>query len=798
MEPLDAADPARIGPYVLLGRLGSGGMGTVYLGRSGRGRTVAVKVVHRHLAGESDFRARFAREVNAARHVSGAFTASVVDADTDAEVPWMATTFVPGLALSRAVAAHGPLPDGALRMLIGGIAEALRGIHAVGLVHRDLKPGNVLLALDGPHVIDFGITRTPQGQSLTNAGSVMGTLGYMSPEQARELPLDARSDTFSLGATAYYAATGSPPFGEGLPSLHRVIADEPDAAALPEGPVGALILGCLAKDPAARPTPEQVVDFIARNAAEHAVPVGAGSWLPAEVTADIVAVRQAALRPPPADAREGIEDTSGGPQSGPLSGPASGPVSGPLPPPPAHPPQPPPPTGQRFDLTPPVGHPQPGGPTPEPSRTARGLTRRRVIIGAAAAAVTAGIGTTAALLGSGSDGNDTPESGSKSGPANGGSRPQAGTHRVLLSAPEATPRLTATLDIEVQALIHGGDDVLIAFAMHQLAGLDHSGRLRWGPLRFTAGMAGMVTPGLVHKGVLYAAGLYTPEGSRNLKTELHAIEVATGKVLWSLPVPDPSWTTRIVHGVVGNTVFVTGPAGRGAGPYTGFIWAVDIATRRELWRTTGPELASLVVVPRTGRWLLAGTTTGIDGEITAIDAATGQRGWHRSVPNAPFLGGLTGAAVGCEAAGNLVVAGSKVIATNAETGAQAWEFVPPSATETFGHPLASEDGKTVFAFGLSGLYALDAATGEGKWRSAPESGALGGIGMARAVVADGNLYLPDGKSNLWAIDPRTGNGRWRHNDPRNDTFFSTARAYGSGKVWIALNRALTVFDVTGK
>ncbi|MFE7782577.1 serine/threonine-protein kinase [Streptomyces nigrescens] len=258
MEPLDPSDPPRVGPYTLLGRLGSGGMGSVYLGRSAGGRTVAVKLIRPELGGDPKFRARFRAEVSAARAASGAFTAPVVDADPDAAVPWMATAFVPGISLHRAVAIGGPLPETALRALTAGIAEALVTIHAAGLTHRDLKPANVLLALDGPYVIDFGIARAAEGTALTTTGVVLGTPAYMSPEQGKGEPLSPASDMFSLGATLAFAALGASPFGTGrVPDvLKRVVEDEPDLSAVPDG-LRLMVAACLAKDPTDRPTPRQ-------------------------------------------------------------------------------------------------------------------------------------------------------------------------------------------------------------------------------------------------------------------------------------------------------------------------------------------------------------------------------------------------------------------------------------------------------------------------------------------------------------------------------------------------------------
>src|ERR1019366_4678226 len=210
---LQPGDPRKVGPYWLVGRLGSGGMGRVFLARSPGGRQVAVKVVRAELAEQADFRIRFAREVAAARTVSGLFTAPVVDADLDGPVPWLATAYVAGPSLADAVTNHGPLPVTSVLALAAGLAEGLGAIHAAGIVHRDLKPSNVLLAEDGPRIIDFGISRAAQASMLTGTGLVVGSPGFMSPEQAEGGDIGLPSDVFSLGAVLTFAATGEGPFG---------------------------------------------------------------------------------------------------------------------------------------------------------------------------------------------------------------------------------------------------------------------------------------------------------------------------------------------------------------------------------------------------------------------------------------------------------------------------------------------------------------------------------------------------------------------------------------------------------
>ncbi|WDV53681.1 serine/threonine-protein kinase [Streptomyces coeruleorubidus] len=279
MRPLEVDEPTVVGPYRLLGRLGSGGMGRVYLGRSAGGRTVAVKIVHPHFALDEEFRARFRREVDAARRVGGAWTAPVLDADPDARVPWVATAYAAGPSLSAAVAEGGALPAHTVRVLGAGLAEALAAVHELGLVHRDVKPSNVLLTLDGPLLIDFGIARATDGTaSLTSTGVSIGSPGYMSPEQILGKSVTGAADVFSLGAVLAYAATGEPPFpGDSSAALlYKVVHEEPELDGL-DGQLRDLTAACLTKDPGARPAPAEVARRLAPEGAARLV---AGGWLP--------------------------------------------------------------------------------------------------------------------------------------------------------------------------------------------------------------------------------------------------------------------------------------------------------------------------------------------------------------------------------------------------------------------------------------------------------------------------------------------------------------------------------------
>ncbi|MFD8965728.1 serine/threonine-protein kinase [Streptomyces sp. NPDC059568] len=286
MEKLVAEDPQHIGAYRLLARLGAGGMGRVYLARSDRGRTVAVKLVRRELAEQEQFRSRFRLEVAAARRVGGAWTAPVLDADTEAPVPWLATGYMAGPSLQAVVSGgHGPLPERSVRILASGLAHALQDIHAAGLIHRDLKPSNVLVTIDGPRVIDFGIARaleTVTEEGLTRTGALVGSPGFMAPEQVRGDRVTAACDVFCLGSVLAYAATGRLPFGAADSGVHalmyRIAQEAPDLSGLSDN-LAVLVHACLQKEPAARPTTKDILARVGEAADAGAGP-GGEPWLP--------------------------------------------------------------------------------------------------------------------------------------------------------------------------------------------------------------------------------------------------------------------------------------------------------------------------------------------------------------------------------------------------------------------------------------------------------------------------------------------------------------------------------------
>jgi eukaryotic-like serine/threonine-protein kinase len=312
LRPLADSDPRQLGRFKVLGLLGEGGMGRVFFGRSPGGWAVAIKVIHAGLAADPAFQARFAHEVATARAVGGIYTASVVDADTAAERPWLAVEYVAGPSLSDAVTAGGPLPLPAVLRLGLGLAEALQAIHAAGVVHRDLKPSNVLLAADGPRVIDFGIARAAEHSSLTRTGTILGSAGFMAPEQITGGETGPAADVFALGAVLTFAATGQGPFGEGRTEAlaYRVVYADPTLGGVPD-PVREVVARCLAKDPQYRPAPGGVIAALAVIPA--AGPGTGEGWLPAPVER-LIDLRQvvetAAVTASPTPAPQALADDS--------------------------------------------------------------------------------------------------------------------------------------------------------------------------------------------------------------------------------------------------------------------------------------------------------------------------------------------------------------------------------------------------------------------------------------------------------------------------------------------------------
>ena len=299
-QTLSPEDPREIGGYRISARLGAGGMGHVYLAHTPGGRPVALKVIRPELAQDPEFRYRFAQEAASARRIHGLYTAQVVDAGTDAATPWLATAFVPGPSLQQVVHRHGPLPERTVLLLLVGIAEALQAIHAAGVVHRDLKPANVLVAADGPRVIDFGIARATDASPLTGTGLRIGSPGFMAPEQALGLPATPATDVFALGALIAYIGSGTSPFGGGPEhaALYRAVHEEPDLSRLPYG-LHELVRLCLAKNPEDRPGTAWLIEAARSHPATGGELRFSEGWLPRQVSSELHRHADLPATPPP-------------------------------------------------------------------------------------------------------------------------------------------------------------------------------------------------------------------------------------------------------------------------------------------------------------------------------------------------------------------------------------------------------------------------------------------------------------------------------------------------------------------
>ncbi|MFF9774956.1 PQQ-binding-like beta-propeller repeat protein [Streptomyces sp. NPDC013978] len=652
-EALEAGDPEQVGRYRIVARLGAGGMGRVYLGRSPGGRFVAVKVVRPELAEDGGFRRRFAQEVAAARRVNGAFTAGVVDADPDGSPAWLATVYVPGVPLGDAVAAHGPWPQAEVFALGAGLAEALEVIHAAGVVHRDLKPSNILLAADGPRVIDFGISVAGEASALTSTGTVVGTPGFMSPEQLTGKRVGPASDVFALGAVLAFTATGAGPFGTG--SAHalsfRVVYEEPDLRQLPPD-LRTLVASCLAKEPDRRPTVTTLLHELAdTSGGRPAVPpastptasprtVTEPGWFPEPVAATVHSRTLAAPLPEaPPPSRPG---TSERPPTEPV--PAEPGAGRPERPAPTRPRE------QRGFVVLPPGARLPSLPPVKAAGRPAGITRRRTLLGLG--------GATAAGLGF--VGWKTRDSGSAA----------SGEQRWLFRAGDSLSSSGAV----------AGGVVFVGSVDKSLYAVDAAtGKRRW---TFPTGGAVLSSPA-VAGGVVYIG---------SVDKSLYAVDAASGKRRWRFRtgnVVDPPGA------VAGGVVFV--------GCRDGNLYAVDATSGEQRWRfRTGGAVGSSPAVA--GGVVYVGSQ---DGNLYAVDATSGEQRWK--FPTQHFVSSSPAVVDGVVYVGGW---DRNLYAVDAASGEQRWRFRTGGAV---GSSPAVAGGVVYVGSEDGNLYAVDAASGEKRW-----------------------------------------------------------------------------------
>ncbi|MGW0839365.1 beta-alanine-activating enzyme beta-propeller domain-containing protein [Streptomyces sp. NPDC002787] len=705
-----------MGPYRIVGRLGAGGMGRVYLGVSPGGRAVAVKTIRPELTYDPAFRERFAREAAAARAVSGAFTAAVVDADPYGEPPWLATVHVAGISLDDTIARHGPLPESSVLALGAGLTEALQAIHTAGLVHRDLKPSNVLLAPDGPKVIDFGIAITAGSSSLTRSGVVVGTPAYMSPEQLTGGRAGTAADVFALGGVLVFAATGEGAFGSG-PSLgvgYRVVHDEPRLSAVPAG-LRPLLGRCLDKVPGRRPTvSELLAEFAGRilpaPEAEYGtdtvtLALQGGAWLPTSVASS---VRRAG--------ETGGMGAMGG--VGGVGGAGGTPVPDAVTAPGMT-------TGAEVPETAEV--PRTSGAAPEPG------TRTVAAVGTADPRIPADLRPPA----------------DPHAPAD--LRPPADPHAAAdlrpLATPLAAPRppadpryASAPPRRRVLAVLAGVGGVAAVGVGTYLLGRneqdpdkgsgndtlkDPGAAPTPGGLRWKRGTGGPVAPALLAAGGLVYAG--SRDGS------MYALEAETGKPRWQFSTGNGVYTCPAVAG---------GLAYFGSADY--HLYAVDVKTGEQRWQfSAGGEVNSSPVVA--GGVVYAGSD---DARLYAVDARSGDRKWtfaaEGRIRSSPVV------------AWNKVYVGSedsRLYAVDAATGEQRWAFATDGDVKS--SPAIAD--RVVYVGSYDGnLYAVNCDTGDLLWTFATR----GGVGSS-PVVSGGVVYVGSDDGNLYAVDALTGDQRWK-------------------------------------
>ncbi|MFI0484068.1 PQQ-binding-like beta-propeller repeat protein [Actinomadura sp. 9N215] len=730
MDPFEPGDPRRVGDYRLLGRLGAGGMGAVFLGRSPGGRTVAVKVIKERYAADAVFRARFRREVSAARKVTGTFTAPILDADPDAAVPWLVTAYLPGLTLREAVGTYGALAAPSARVLAVGLAEALADIHRAGLAHRDLKPGNIMLTADGPRVIDFGIARPEDVTAITKVGAVLGTPGFMSPEQATGGVAGPKSDVFSFGAVLVYAVTGKEPFGgaDRAATLRSVADSQADLSGVTDPGLAGLIAACLRREPGERPSSVQLLDMLDRIGADASSDEGAG-WLPAPL-AEAIDRRVADVRPkgrpwkrpekaPAGDAGPVVDGVTAEPQDALTAEPADGPEPSP------HGREP---TPHGREPTPHGREPVPHGREPTPlGREPTPLGREPVPHGREPA-----LGDAA---------TDAP-SGTSSGPVAGLSNgaPRVSRRALVVSAPVALAAFGAV------ALVRGcGNEQPRASTPRSPQGSSSApppqGVLRWKskvsdyyPTVFTAG------------GVVVSTG---QEG------KVCALDPQSGRTLWKR-------NAGLAPHIVGDSVYLRPDTP----PWLRAVEAVSGDTR---WEASFLEGTAHMAV--SGQVLCFG----YDGPIRAVGLRDGKVRWVADVPTQKGLAADSGVVA--------AVSENSVVGLDPRSGRKKWTYRLDLGK--FLYVLLVSEGLVFIGDRHGALHAIRADDGTRAWRKERGPSWHNPYSIRSA---DGVLYADGQQGSVIAMTAATGEERWfRYIDG------ASTLALSSGTLFAACAQRKTVY-----
>ncbi|MFD4017917.1 protein kinase domain-containing protein [Streptomyces sindenensis] len=749
---LRGGDPAEIGGYPLEERLGSGGMGTVFLARTSSGRRIAIKLIHQHFAGDDEFRIRFRQEVAAARRVSGAFTAAVVDAAPEADQPWMATTYIEGPTLAQRITDQGPLNGPELRSLAIGLAEALRDIHRVGVVHRDLKPSNVVLSAEGPRVIDFGISRAVDQETLTMTGRVIGTPPFMSPEQLQApRGVGPRSDVFSLGTLLVYAATGHGPFDADSPYItaYQVVHDEPSLGAVPDA-LRAVVEPCLDKEPEGRPSADELLVLLRDLPADLGGPATGGPG--AGRTRDMLTQHHLMTpeTPPPTTPAPAVRTTPAAPDAG-RTGTAIG--------------------GR--------------------------LRRRWRPVLAAAVAVAAIGGGVAALTTSGADGIGDGTDGrgadaGRSAAAPGGTLPD-GFEPWRTTVPGGREDIPDELRCVARddALFCGGGGV-IATRVNPA-----DGSRVW-----TAKSPGVPAQGMHMVGAtddtVIGYRIADQDAPQGPPTEVVALDADSGEELWSTPsgAQSTAVTGRTRDAVVAGSAVVTVDASNSR------FEARDAHSGEVAWTAPFPAGTQCAPVPE-GPRLLAMCAT--DAEIDALDRRSptlrtlaldsGELGRPITVEGPVVPVG--------DADGSLVLL-SPSFEGVAHVGYDGLARVDPASGKvTYSRFDKVYDGTpgmadaTVHLSGQTGLVtAFDAATGEKKWER--QTGVEGASGPA---AGDGAVYFSSASGRVVALSPNDGRTLWS-TDPRADGLAgelnASPRVTVSGRVLFVAAAKNTLFAIDAR